>query len=297
VFGRCASAGKIVGSAGTEALAVCLWVIAGALATATPVAAGEDDRPSWREVWKWREAWSGVDASRDNWLVYSGMTLAPFSHIHEPGLRFKFAGGYGHYSYSGDRSTTPIPDVTNFDAQTYFGEALVGYLERWGPLTAKAYGGVAMIGHAISPFDPENVVFGDEFGFKGVLELWLDIGSSGYAALDLSWNTAHDTRAARSRLGLRATPSLSAGLEAWLDLNAQSDCDLGWDNSAACGDGLATGDENTELLDYTRAGVFMRYEWDGGEVSLSGGVSGGSFMNSGDASPEPYGTVNWITQF
>jgi hypothetical protein len=297
VFGRRESAGNVVGSAGTEALAVCLWVISGALLIVTPATAGADDRPSWREVWKWRETWSGVDASRDNWLVYSGMTLAPFSHIHEPGLRFKFAGGYGQYSYAGDRSTTPIPDVTTFDAQTYFAEALVGYLERWGPLTAKAYGGVAMIGHAISPFDPENVVFGDEFGFKGVLELWLDIGSGGYAALDLSWNTAHDTRAARTRLGMRFNPSLSGGLEAWLDLNAQSDCDLGWDDSAPCDHLSATGDGGTNLLDYTRAGLFMRYEWDGGEISVSGGVSGGSFMNAGDASPEPYGTVNWITQF
>jgi hypothetical protein len=41
----------------------------------------------------------------------------------------------------------------------------------------------------------------------------------------------------------------------------------------------------------------VRYTWDGGEVSLSGGVSGGSFMAAGNADPEPYMTFNWLTQF
>lgn len=222
--------------------------------------------------------------------------MAPFSHIHEPGLRLRFAGGWGQYGYRGDRSETGTPAVVSFDVQTYYGEALVGYLERWGPLTAKAFAGVSAIGHAVTPFDIENVVIGDEVGFKGALELWLDIGRIGYAGLDLAWNTAHETRSARTRLGARMTPSLSAGLEAWLDLDAQSDCDLGWSAGGGCARQHRAGEE-TSLLDYTRAGLFLRYEWQGGEISASGGISGGSFMNSADDEPKPYGTLNWITQF
>lgn len=31
----------------------------------------------------WREVWSGADATRDVWLLYGGVTLAPFSeHIY-----------------------------------------------------------------------------------------------------------------------------------------------------------------------------------------------------------------------
>jgi hypothetical protein len=102
----------------------------------------------------------------------------------------------------------------------------------------------------------------------------------------------HDTRNARARLGAYITPSISTGIEGWLNLDNQSDCDLGWEDSADC-----YSDEETHLLDYTRAGLFLRYTWDGGEVSLSGGISGGSFQAAGNADPEPYATLNWLTQF
>lgn len=268
------------------------------IASPTPASADEAPRPTWREIWKWREVWTGVDVSKDNWLVYSGATVSPFGHIHEPGLRLRAAAGYGQYDYSGDRSLTAKPLIVAFSAQTYYGEALIGYLERWGPLTAKAFAGVSTLGHAIAPLDPENAVIGDDIGFKGVLELWLDIGSVGYASLDMSWNTAHDTRSARSRLGARLSPKMSAGIEAWLDIDAQSECDLGWETRGACARQVSYADEETELLDDTRAGLFLRYEWDGGEISASVGVSGRSFQNSGDGgNPEPYATLNWVKQF
>ncbi|MBY0225129.1 MAG: cellulose biosynthesis protein BcsS [Hyphomicrobium sp.] len=271
-----------------------LWTaLAAALLSLTPLSvAAQETRPSWRDVWKWRETWSGVDVARDNWLVYSGITVAPFGHIHDPGWRVRLAGGYGNYEYSGNRSTTPTPDIQSFSAATYYGDALVGYLERFGPLTAKAFGGLSYIAHDITPFDPENLVVGDDIGVKGVLELWLDIGEIGFASLDASWSSAHDTRNARARLGAYITPSISTGLEGWLNLDNQSDCDLGWDNSVDC-----YVDEKTHLFDYTRAGLFLRYTWDGGELSLSGGISGGSFQTAGDAEPEPYATLNWLTQF
>lgn len=254
-------------------------------------------RPDWREIWKWREVWSGIDVSRGNWLAYGGATVAPFGHIHEPGVRLRVGGGYGQYAYSGDRSLTSEPDFRNFSAQVHFGEALIGYLEKWGPLTAKAFGGIATIGHAIAPFDTENAVIGGDFGFKGVLELWLDAGSYGFAALDLSWNTAHDTRAARTRLGTHITSGLSAGIEGWLDLDAQSDCDLGSRAGGACAWQIRSDTEDTTLLDYTRAGVFLRTTWQGGELSASAGVSGGMFKNGDRGEPRPYGTLNWIKQF
>lgn len=256
-----------------------------------PAHAG-DDRPSWREIWKWRESWSGVDIARDNWLLYSGITVAPFGHIHEPGWRMRLAGGYGQYKYEGNRGTGLTPQIQTFAATTYYGDALIGYLERYGPLTAKAFAGISYLAHDIAPHDPDNLVSGDDIGFKGALELWLDIGDIGFASLDASWNSAHDTRNVRTRLGARVAPNWSGGVEGWLNLDDQSDCDLGWDNSAAC-----YNDEKTELIDYTRAGLFVRYDWDGGEISLSGGVSGGSFGSSGDANPEPYATLNWLTQF
>lgn len=273
----------------------CAALVAAVMVATTLIGSpawAENARPSWREVWKWRETWSGVDVARDNWLVYSGTTAAPFGHIHEPGLRLRAAGGYGQYAYTGNRSFDASEDIQTFEATTYFGEVLIGYLERFGPLTAKAFAGASYLAHDIAPNDPDNLVIGDEIGLKGVLELWLDIGDIGFTSLDASWNTAFDTRSVRLRTGANVAPGLSAGLEAWLNLDEQSDCDLGWDDSEDCYQ-----DEETDLLDYTRGGLFVRYVWDDGEISLSGGVSGGSFQSAGEAPPEPYATMNWITQF
>ena len=187
----------------------------------------------------------------------------------------------------------------SFSATPWFADVLAGYLERWGPLTAKAFAGVSGVGHNISPFDKENAVIGDDLGAKAVIELWLNIGDNGFAALDLAWSQAHDTRSARTRVGWKPVEGWSGGWEAWLDLDAQADCDLGWETGGACLEQSRLGHGDADILDYTRTGVFVRYDWDGGEISVSTGVSGGLFKGGGfvDADPEPYVTVNWIKQY
>ncbi len=131
-----------------------------------------------------------------------GVTVAPFGHIHEPGLRFRLAGGYGNYDYSGNRKASASrPKSSHSPPPPYYGDALVGYLERFGPLTAKAFGGVSYLAHDITPFDPEKPRDCDEFGFQSRRRTLLDIGDVGYASLDLAWNSAFNTRNARARLG------------------------------------------------------------------------------------------------
>jgi hypothetical protein len=51
----------------------------------------------------WREIWSGADVSGHVWLLYSGATVAPYSNIFDDGLRLRVAGGYGGYTYAGER--------------------------------------------------------------------------------------------------------------------------------------------------------------------------------------------------
>jgi len=176
------------------------------------------------------------------------------------------AGGYGGYSYVGNRRG----QLTSFNAETAFAEALVGYLKRLGPLTAKAFVGVAAIEHDIEPFDPENPVQGQEFGPKLVTELWVNMGASAWSSADLSWTSAHQTSAARLRTGYRVYGDVSLGLEAGLNANR-----MGED---------------------ARAGLFGRYAWDGGEFSLATGFSG-RFLEDAQSLQDPYATVNWLTQF
>lgn len=196
----------------------------------------------------WREVWGGADASAHVWLIYTGTTVAPRGDIFSDGLRLRIAGGYGGYSYVGERRG----ELVAFTAETAFGEALVGYLKRLGPLTAKAFAGVAAIEHDVRPFDPENPVQGQEVGPKLVAEFWLNIGNAGWSSLDLSWTSAHQTSAARLRTGYRLFGDVSLGLEGGINAN-----DLGED---------------------ARAGLFARYAWHGGEFSRPAAFPAASSM-------------------
>lgn len=238
------------------------------------------------------------------WLLYSGVTYSPWSVMHEEGLKLRAAGGYGEYSYT-DRVPPADPendarqrlDVAKFHAETYYAEFLVGYLMRFGELTAKAFIGPSVIGHEIGGTvpDDETIVIGDEFGVKGVIELWLNMGERAWGSLDMSFSTAHDTAAARARTGYRVWPKISLGVEAALNVDAQGQCRM--DTALASKCKKQDYDDNSKVLDYARAGVFVRYEMTSGELSLSAGALGDKFSAYGDTEISPYATVNWLTQF
>lgn len=272
----------------------CAWLLfPAAFVTASAEATRADPSPPAVS----REIWAGADISRDVWLLYSGITIAPWSGIHDPGWRFRAAGGYGGYAY--EKEGGPVVDkarIRHFDAATYFGDVLLGYLWRYGELTAKGFVGASIISHDISPLDEETVAIGPEVGVKGVIELWLNIGERGWASLDVSWSSAHNTRAARTRVGYRIWPKLSVGLEAGLNLDAQGECRLNAVGNSACYLGDVDRGYHADLLDYARGGAFARYEWDTSEASVSVGVLGDS-LGEGQSELSPYVTVNWLTQF
>ncbi len=229
------------------------------------------------------EVFAGADVASHVWLAYSGVTLAPFADIHSDGLRLRVSGGMGEYRYL---AQTRINDfaMTSFHAQVSYAEALVGYLQRMGALTAKAFVGIAAIEHAIRPLDPQNRSQGFEYGAKAVVELWLNIGDKAWASLDVGWAQAHNTRSGRGRLGYRIAPQLSLGVEAGFNLDRQGEYKI-------------TGEVEThrrDAFDYARVGAFARYEWYGGEISASGGLLG-DFTE--DKERSAYATVNWLTQF
>jgi hypothetical protein len=218
------------------------------------------------EPYGWREVWAGVDASSHVWLAYSGATVAPYSDMFSNGLRLRAAAGYGEYTYTGERNA----QEQSFSARTGFVDALVGYLERFGPLTAKAFVGVAAVEHDVTPFDPQNPVQGRAYGPKGVVELWLNMGDSAWSSLDAAWTSAHETYAGRLRSGYRLFDDVSVGLEARVDGN--------------------------ELDKEARGGMFVRYAWHGGEISLAGGVAG-RFFEDANNMHDPYATLCWLMQY
>lgn len=99
-------------------------LVAGACATAADPALADPEPRDQERQYGWREVWTGADAASQVWLLYSGATIAPYGHIFSEGLRLRAAGGYGRYSYLGERRGVP----QGFNAETSYGEALVGYL-------------------------------------------------------------------------------------------------------------------------------------------------------------------------
>ena len=70
-----------------------------------------------------------------------------------------------------------------------YAEALIGYYLRLGQLTAKAFAGASMSSEQHAKSDLKSKSDGTEYGAKGVLELWLNMGDDAWTSLDFSYAT------------------------------------------------------------------------------------------------------------
>jgi len=215
------------------------------------------------------EIWTGAEAYRHAWSVYGGATLALFGSIQEDGWRLRVLGGQGAYRYQSQRWTGTGTVPVTLQGTVTFADLLVGYHRQLGPLTLKVFAGVSTSDHDLA--DPEARVRGRAWGGKGVLEAWWNITELAWLSADLSLASMHHDYASRLRLGWRLLPELSVGLEAGAVGNV--DCDIG------------------------RAGGFLRYEWDGGEVSLSGGWASDGMRGDRDGTQGPYAVLSVLTRF
>jgi hypothetical protein len=201
--------------------------------------------------------------------MYAGATWAPFQTLQHDGLRLRLAGTQGAY-----RTTATYADpVTNstqsvrLDGAIRTAELLVGYQWSQGAWTLKAFVGPQWLDHRISLDDPAGLWdVGSRVGAKAALEVWLNLGASAWASLDLTYATAMETHAHRLRVAARLNEQWSLGSELRL---------------------LGTIDEPT-----WRAGAFLRFDNGVTEVSAAVGHSR-SALTSGDL----YGTLQWARRF
>lgn len=210
------------------------------------------------------EVWIGAEAFRHAWSVYTGATFAPGGSIQQDGLRLRIVAGQSQYRASAGRVVSPFADV------------LAGYQLQIASVTIKAFAGASGIANLESRQD--LAAFWDRtlVGPKAALETWWTIGDSAWTSLDLSWSQPHQSYYGRLRAGWRLAPQISLGLESGLV-------------------GNATGGS-------LRAGPFARYEWDAGEISLSGGVATDSALGwfgptPGNRDVGGYATLNWLQRF
>lgn len=222
--------------------------VAGAIAAAVwpgpggaPAGAGEDGQPR-------RAEFSGVDVTANSRFGYAGAGWAFGRGLDTPGWRLRALGGYGAYVYDGALAISAGRIPMRFDGEVALAELMAGRLWRRGAWTVKAYAGVEYVEHAVSPADPANSVTGAQWGAKGLVEVWRDLGARAWFAGDGAYGTAFGDYRLKARLGRRLTRRLSFGLEAG-----------GFGNAG---------------YDSARGGAFARLHLGGADITLSGGISG-----------------------
>ncbi|MDO9382535.1 MAG: cellulose biosynthesis protein BcsS [Hyphomicrobiaceae bacterium] len=241
------------------------------------------------------EAWAGAIGTENVWFAYTGSTSAPFGGLDQPGFRLRAQAGHGEYKFEGwkvsrDAAGTFLVDRIKIEDRVNTADAMVGYLLQLGALTAKGFAGLAYVEHDVTSTSVTASADGVEWGPRLQLELWYDAGGPYWASLNATYTTAHDTYGANLRGGFRlGQTGISIGTEISIDSRTAEVTDL----TAA----------------YARGGAFVRYAWETGEFSVSGGLA----VDLDDGNPlelqpsasglyaerleAPYAGINLLTKF
>lgn len=231
------------------------------------------------------EVWAGVDAATTTWLAYSGLTVAPFGDTHSDGFRLRSVSGLGQYRYEYSREKS---GATNVKVDKAASDLLVGYQVGIDNLTVKGFLGWAFLARDFTISGQTNAR-GTKFdhGPKASAELWLDWSEASWASLDIGYAAPRQTADVRLRFGQRLENEFSAGPE------------VVYHRTDLTGEVLDVG-----RTDYgnVRLGAFVRYDWFGGEVSASGGISTDVTGTSATRievprTAAPYGTLTVLLQF
>lgn len=197
------------------------------------------------------ELFSGGDVTANSVFSYTGGVWALGGGIDSTGFRLRAMGGYGDYTYSGSLSRTGGLVPTRFRGDVILMDLMAGHLWRRGDWTLKAYAGAQYVDHGIAPVDPNNSVSGSQWGAKGQIELWRNLGDKNWLSANGSYGTAFGDYWVQARVGHRFHRYLTMGLEA--------------------------GGLGNEEYDAGRGGAFTRLHLKGLDITLSAGVSGDYF--------------------
>ena len=201
------------------------------------------------------EQFSGVDATENQIGFYSGGVSGLLGHyVNSPNLKLRAVYGRSYYRYRSSRKVGDDYVETDFQGQSKFYEAMVGYEFRVDKAIFKAYGGVISETNHIDPRDPQNRLEGTKLGAKFLLESWYEFNSRHWLSSYGAYSTASAYYVAHSRYGM---PLLT-------DLPFVSAVDVG----------IEAGLFGNKEFDALRFGAFSRLKTGIGEITFSAGVSG-----------------------
>lgn len=198
------------------------------------------------------EIWAGADAAANTWLAYSGVTVAPWGDTHADGFRIRATSGVGRYRYDYDHATRVTVNKAVADLS-------LGYQTAIDTLTLKVFLGWAVLAREFAASSLAERASRLDQGVKAAAELWLDWSEVSWGSLDVGFADTRSTLDLRVRLGQRLENDVSAGVEGLFNHQDLSGEVLELAGRQSLGNG--------------RVGLFVRYDWFGGEASLAGGVS------------------------
>jgi hypothetical protein len=221
----------------------------------------------------------GGEIAGHTWSAYSTtvVTLSALgigvpTSICEDGWRLRAGAGYWRYERRQEEWLPNVgPRQVTRKRTGSFADLLLGYQASLGALTLKAYAGGIYERQEWSAEERDLWGANTDLSAKVLVESWYNLTPESFAQLDIGWVSEGNTVTARARLGYRVTPTLSVGPE------------LGY--------WAAAREREPGRDDLQRYGGFVRYEWAGGEASLSAGAM------SDDGGGEFYATVNALFRF
>ena len=231
--------------------------------------------------------------------TYGSVVVAPFARLQQDGWRLKLSGGYARYTYDTESvikcHTSPsLPqdqagafrqycsragsDAEDFhlkgkqSVERYDVAVMPGYQMAFGALIVKTYAG---LGHKGAGMTQLNGIW----GARGALETWLTLSDELWLSADAFYSAGYSAgtddggpfreSGATVRLGYKALSWLTAGPEV-----------------------AAFETETDKAYSTRRAGGFLRFDVNGMETTLSGGMAKGEDDCNG-----AYGAANVYLKF
>jgi hypothetical protein len=232
----------------------------------------------------------GAGGAGEDWFVYAGLVVRLGPVGKSDGWLLRLDGVYGQYAYESSKVYELRSGVggdlfdAGFGAQAESYSLMLGHQWRIRDIWLRLYAGAAYDRQTLQrtslslkdknapPFDPDDYLIpagdpdnpsaGGRFGGRAALGLWAPVGADGWASVDASYASANAAYSFFARAGY----SLPAMTE-WLPRFTL---------------GPEFGAHGDEGHDGARAGMFLRFEAQGQEITVSGGVAGDY---DGDAQP------------
>ena len=263
------------------------------VAAAFAVALARADEPPTVEVSGGGETGGHVWSAYANTTVaLSGLIAGVPKSIREDGWRLRAGAGYWEYAR---RQTVWVSDTGNQTQGGYrrvrrlrtgsYADVMLGYQAQFGELTLKAFAGAVFSNEKYLLDEVDEDSPGVLTGGRVALESWYNFGPNAFLQIDAGGTSEPNEFGGRARVGYRLTPQISLGPEA---AHWRSDRGTTTPIFELCRVRCEEYDRRDES---TRYGAFVRYEWSGGEVSLSGGLAD----NGHDS--DFYATLNALLRF